>query len=98
MEPLLKAGQTKEEAEKNAPIMQKTQQMLQDWEAGKPEVMELWKKMNSWVYKGFDVTYKKIGSDFDKTYYESNTYLLGKKTVEGGLAKGVFEQEDDNSV
>jgi arginyl-tRNA synthetase len=91
-------GMPEKEAEKQAPIMLATQQMLQDWEAGKPEVMELWKKMNNWVYEGFDITYKKIGSDFDKTYYESNTYLLGKKTVEEGLAKGVFEQEADNSV
>jgi arginyl-tRNA synthetase len=95
---LRNGGMEEKEAEKQAPIMLATQQMLQDWEAGKPEVMELWKKMNGWVYEGFDVTYKKIGSDFDKTYYESNTYLLGKKTVEEGLAKGVFEQEADNSV
>ncbi len=91
-------GIPEKDAEKQAPIMLATQQMLQDWEAGKPDVMELWKKMNSWVYEGFDTTYKKIGSDFDKTYYESNTYLLGKKIVEEGLAKGVFEQEADNSV
>jgi arginyl-tRNA synthetase len=95
---LMESGKPEKDAEKEAPIMLATQQMLQDWEAGKPEVMELWKKMNSWVYAGFDVTYKRIGSDFDKTYYESNTYLLGKKTVEEGLAKGVFEQEADNSV
>jgi arginyl-tRNA synthetase len=95
---LVEGGLAEKEAEKEAPIMLATQQMLQDWEAGKPAVMELWKKMNNWVYEGFDVTYKKIGSDFDKTYYESNTYLLGKKTVEEGLAKGVFEQEADNSV
>ena len=95
---LIDAGKTKDEAEKEAPIMKQAQQMLFDWEAGKPEVLELWKKMNAWVYDGFDETYKKIGSDFDKTYYESNTYLLGKKTVEEGLAKGVFEQEPDNSV
>jgi len=95
---LINTGIPEKEAEKQAPIMLATQQMLQAWEAGDPEVMELWKKMNSWVYAGFDVTYKKIGSDFDKTYYESNTYLLGKKTVEEGLAKGVFEQEADNSV
>jgi arginyl-tRNA synthetase len=95
---LKNGGMEEKEAEKQAPIMLATQQMLQDWEAGKPEVMELWKKMNGWVYEGFDVTYKKIGSDFDKTYYESNTYLLGKKTVEEGLKKGVFEQEADNSV
>jgi arginyl-tRNA synthetase len=95
---LIESGKPEKDAEKEAPIMLATQQMLQDWEAGKPEVMELWKKMNSWVYAGFDVTYKRIGSDFDKTYYESNTYLLGKKTVEEGLAKGVFEKEADNSV
>ncbi|MFZ4769410.1 MAG: arginine--tRNA ligase [Ferruginibacter sp.] len=95
---LVTAGMPAAEAEKKAPIMLATQQMLFDWEAGKPEVIELWKKMNSWVYEGFDVTYKKIGSDFDKTYYESNTYLLGKKTVEEGLAKAVFEQDEDNSV
>lgn len=95
---LINDGMPEKEAEKQAPIMLATQQMLQDWEAGKPDVMELWKKMNNWVYEGFGVTYKKIGSDFDKTYYESNTYLLGKKTVEEGLAKGVFEQEEDNSV
>ncbi len=85
-------------AEKTAPIMLSTQQMLQDWEAGEPSVMELWKTMNSWVYEGFDVTYKNIGSDFDKTYYESNTYLLGKKIVEEGLSKGVFVKDEDGSV
>jgi arginyl-tRNA synthetase len=95
---LVTEGMPAAEAEKKAPIMLATQQMLFDWEAGKPEVIELWKKMNSWVYEGFEVTYKKIGSDFDKTYYESNTYLLGKKTVEEGLAKAVFEQDEDNSV
>jgi arginyl-tRNA synthetase len=98
MEPLLEAGQTKEEAERNAPIMQKTQQMLVDWENGKPEVMELWKKMNSWVYKGFDETYKRIGADFDKMYYESETYLTGKTFVEMGLEKGVLYRKDDGSV
>ena len=95
---LMAGGMPEKEAEKEAPIMKTAQQMLYDWEAGKPEVMELWNKMNGWVYEGFDVTYKKIGSDFDKTYYESNTYLLGKKTVEEGLAKAVFEQEEDGSV
>ncbi|MEY2918419.1 MAG: hypothetical protein RIS73_2133 [Bacteroidota bacterium] len=95
----LKAKSLKqEEAEKEAPIMKATQQMLLDWEAGKPDVMELWEKMNGWVYAGFDITYKRIGSDFDKTYYESNTYLLGKKTVEEGLLKNVFVKEEDNSV
>jgi arginyl-tRNA synthetase len=98
VEELITGGVTKEIAEKEAPIMKATQQMLVDWEAGKPEVMELWKKMNGWVYDGFDITYKRIGSDFNITYYESNTYLLGKKAVEEGLAKGVFIQEEDSSV
>ena len=95
---LVAGGMDEKTAEKEAPIMKATQQMLLDWEAGKPEVMELWSKMNSWVYAGFDETYKNIGSDFDKTYYESNTYLLGKKIVEEGLQKGVFVQDADNSV
>jgi arginyl-tRNA synthetase len=97
-EELIAAGKSKEEAERNAPIMQRTQQMLVNWEDGKPEVIDLWKKMNSWVYKGFDETYKRIGSDFDKTYYESETYLLGKKFVEQGLEQGVFYRKDDGSV
>ena len=87
---LVSEGIDKATAEKEAPIMKETQQMLQDWEAGKPEVIELWKMMNSWVYAGFDVTYKRIGSDFHKMYYESDTYLLGKQFVEEGLQKGVF--------
>jgi len=91
-------GKTKEEAEKEAPIMKATQQMLVDWEAGKPDVMELWETMNSWVYDGFDKTYKTIGSDFDKVYYESNTYLLGKDIVQKGLAKNVFFKKEDGSV
>jgi arginyl-tRNA synthetase len=95
---LTAGGLTQAEAEKEAPIMKATQQMLLDWEAGKPEVMQLWKEMNSWVYAGFDETYKRIGTDFTKIYYESNTYLLGKKTVEEGLKKGVFIQKEDNSV
>ncbi len=82
----------------NTPIMKKTQQMLLDWEAGKPEVIELWKKMNGWVYKGFDITYKRIGADFDKIYYESDTYLLGKEFVEDGLNKKVFFKKNDGSV
>jgi arginyl-tRNA synthetase len=85
-------------AEKAAPIMKATQQMLLDWEASKPEVMELWRNMNGWVYEGFDTTYKRIGSDFDKVYYESNTYLLGKDLVESGLEKKVFFQKEDTSV
>jgi arginyl-tRNA synthetase len=95
---LVAKGMLEKEAEKEAPIMKATQQMLQDWEAGKPEVMELWKEMNSWVYAGFEVTYKNIGSDFDKTYYESNTYLLGKKIVQLGLDKNVFVKKEDGSV
>ncbi len=95
---LVGSGMKKEEAEKEAPIMKATQKMLLDWEAGKPEVMQLWKEMNSWVYAGFDETYKRIGSDFDKIYYESNTYLLGKETVQQGLEKNVFTQKEDGSV
>jgi arginyl-tRNA synthetase len=85
-------------AEKEAPIMKATQQMLLDWEASKPDVMELWRNMNGWVYEGFDTTYQRIGSNFDKTYYESNTYLLGKDLVESGLEKKVFFQKEDTSV
>jgi arginyl-tRNA synthetase len=95
---LIASGKTKEEAEKEAPIMKATQQMLLDWEEGKPAVIELWKTMNSWVYAGFDVTYQKIGSDFDKTYFESNTYLLGKDIVQQGLDKKVFFQKEDGSI
>jgi len=98
VEELVAAGMDKEQAEKQAPIMKGAQQMLVDWEAGKPEVIALWKTMNSWVYAGFDVTYKRIGSDFDKTYYESETYLLGKQLVEYGLGKGVFLKKEDGSV
>ncbi len=89
---LMASGVNKEQAEKEAPIMKGAQQMLVDWEAGKPEVIKLWKTMNAWVYAGFDETYKRIGSDFDKTYYESETYLLGKRLVEDGLEKGVFSK------
>ncbi|MFZ1262452.1 MAG: arginine--tRNA ligase, partial [Chitinophagaceae bacterium] len=98
VEELVAGGMKKEEAEKDAPIMKRTQQMLFDWEAGKPEVMELWKKMNNWVYEGFDVTYKRIGSDFEKMYYESETYLPGKKFVDEGLKQGVFFKKEDGSV
>jgi len=95
---LIEEGVAEKDAEKQAPIMQKTQQMLVDWEAGKPEVINLWKEMNSWVYAGFDETYKNIGCDFNKTYYESNTYLLGKNIVEQGLDKKVFYKKEDGSV
>lgn len=98
VEALIAIGKTKDEAEKEAPIMKATQQMLLDWEEGKPAVMELWKRMNSWVYAGFEVTYSKIGSDFDKTYYESDTYLLGKDIVKQGMDKKVFYQKEDNSI
>lgn len=91
-------GLSKEQAEKEAPIMKATQQLLQDWEAGKKEVLDLWNKMNQWVYEGFEQTYTKIGADFDKTYYESKTYLLGKKFVEQGLADGVFFKKEDGSI
>src|ERR1035437_1812735 len=95
LEELIAKGVSKEDAEKQAPLMQQTQQMLLDWENHKPEVIDLWKKMNGWVYKGFDVTYKRIGSDFDKTYYESDTYLLGKDFVQEGLEKGILFKKED---
>lgn len=95
---LIRLGKTKEEAEKEAPIMKKSQQMLFDWEQGKQEVRELWNRMNSWVYKGFDETYKRIGSDFDKTFYESDTYLLGKDFVKEGLKKNILYSKEDGSV
>ncbi len=95
---LVAGGQTEEEAKKNAPIMREAQEMLRRWEAKDPEVYGLWETMNGWVYEGFDVTYKALGVDFDKVYYESQTYLLGKSLVEEGLAKGVFYRRDDNSV
>jgi arginyl-tRNA synthetase len=95
---LIEKGLTKENAEKEAPIMKATQQMLLDWEEGNKEVLDLWRTMNSWVYAGFDMTYKKIGSHFDKIYYESETYLLGKNLVESGLNKNVFYKKEDNSV
>lgn len=98
IEKLVGEGMIKEQAEKEAPIFKAAQQMLVDWEAGNPEVMQLWNTMNTWVYDGFDSTYKTIGADFHKTYYESNTYLLGKKIVQEGLAKNVFVQDADNSV
>jgi arginyl-tRNA synthetase len=95
---LMTQGQTEEEAKKNAPIILEAQQMLLDWEAGKPEVMELWKTMNQWVYDGFETTYKNLGVNFDSYYYESNTYLLGKEVVQFGLEKGIFEKDPDGSV
>ncbi len=98
IETLIAGGMSKELAEQEAPIQKAAQAMLLKWEQGDAATMELWKRMNEWVYAGFDVTYKKIGSDFFKTYYESNTYLLGKDLVDQGLSKKVFYQKDDSSV
>lgn len=95
---LIEKGHIEEEAKKIAPLILEAQDMLLLWEAGAEEVVELWKKMNSWVYAGFDVTYKKMGVDFDKYYYESDTYLLGKDIVEEGLQKGVFFKKENGSV
>ncbi|PQJ72382.1 arginine--tRNA ligase [Polaribacter butkevichii] len=95
---LIAEGKTEEEAKKEAPLFVEAQQMLLKWEAGDEEVVALWKEMNSWVYKGFEVTYKNMGVDFDTLYYESNTYLLGKDVVAQGLEKGVFYKKEDGSV
>jgi arginyl-tRNA synthetase len=95
---LMAAGQTEEEAKKNAPSIKEAQEMLLKWEAGEEETVSLWKKMNGWVYDGFDVTYKSINVDFDKLYYESDTYILGKGIVEVGLEKKVFYKKEDGSV
>ena len=91
-------GISEDEAKKSAPIMLQAQEMLRKWEAKDPEIYALWETMNGWVYEGFDVTYKAMGVDFDKVYYESQTYLLGKSLVEDGLKKGVFFRKEDNSV
>ena len=95
---LIQQGQTEEEAKKSAPLIQEAQAMLLAWENGDQQVIDLWKKMNGWVYDGFAVSYKNLGVDFDKYYYESNTYLLGKGAVEEGLEKGVFFKKPDGSV
>lgn len=95
---LLSEGKTKEEAEKLAPIILEAQQMLLKWESGDAEVLELWKTMNGWVYDGFKQTYANLGVEFDKMYYESNTYLLGKEIVADGLNKKVFYKKDNGSV
>ncbi len=95
---LMAAGKSEEEAKHSAPIMLQAQEMLRRWEAKDPEVYSLWQTMNSWVYEGFDVTYKALGVDFDKVYYESQTYLLGKDIVQQGLDKGIFFRKEDNSV
>jgi len=98
IEALKAQGQTEDEAKKNAPLIKEAQAMLLAWEAGDKAVIDLWKTMNGWVYEGFAISYKNLGVDFDKFYYESNTYLLGKDTVEEGLAKGVFFKKEDGSV
>lgn len=95
---LMAQGMDEETAKKEAPLIKEAQAMLLKWEQGDPEVRALWQKMNSWVYAGFDETYKQMGVSFDKIYYESNTYLEGKKEVERGLAEGLFYRREDNSV
>ena len=95
---IMAAGKSEDEAKKLAPLQIEAQQMLLSWEAGDSEIIALWKKMNQWVYDGFELTYKKLGVDFDSYYYESNTYLLGKEVVQLGLEKGVFERDADGSV
>ena len=95
---LVAKGLSEEEAAQQAPIMLEAREMLRRWEAGDPEVRALWEKMNQWVYAGFDETYNRLGIHFDKTYYESNTYLLGKSLVQEGLDKGVFQRHEDGSV
>ena len=95
---LMASGLSEDDAKKQAPILLEAQQMLLQWEAGDSEVMELWSKMNNWVYSGFEETYAEMGVDFDKYYYESDTYLLGKEVVQLGLDKGIFERDPDGSV
>jgi arginyl-tRNA synthetase len=95
---LVAAGKTEEEAKEDAPILKEAREMLLKWEQGDKAVIDLWQKMNTWVYAGFAISYKNLGVDFDKNYYESETYLLGKKIVEEGLAKNVFFKKEDGSV
>ena len=95
---LMAGGMDEEEAKKEAPLMKEAQEMLRKWEAGDAEVRALWKTMNDWVYAGFDETYKRLGVDFDKIYYESDTYLVGKEKVLSGLEKGLFFKKEDGSV
>ena len=98
VEALIKNGSSKEDAKQNAPILLRAKDMLIKWESGDKEVVELWKKMNGWVYEGFEETYKNLGVDFDSYYYESDTYLLGKEFISSGLKSGVFYKKDDGSV
>ena len=95
---LVAQGMEEVQAEREAPIMKEAQDLLRKWEAGDKEVKKLWQTMNDWVYAGFDVSYRRLGVDFDKMYYESNTYLLGKEIVADGLKKGVLYQKEDGSV
>lgn len=95
---LMAGGMDEEEAKKEAPLMKEAQEMLRKWEAGDAQVRTLWKTMNDWVYAGFDETYKRLGVDFDKIYYESDTYLVGKEKVLSGLEKGLFFKKEDGSV
>lgn len=95
---LIAQGFTEEQATEQAPIIQEARQMLREWESGNKEVIELWQIMNSWVYQGFEQTYKRLGISFDKTYYESQTYKLGKEMVLNNLEKGLLQQDPDNSV
>ncbi|RSC93735.1 arginine--tRNA ligase [Tenacibaculum singaporense] len=95
---LVASGVSEDDAKKQAPLFVEAQEMLRKWEAGDKEVVALWEMMNGWVYKGFDVTYENIGVNFDKLYYESNTYLLGKDIIEEGLQNGVFFKKEDGSV
>ena len=95
---LIKKGHSEEFAKNKSPILLKAKEMLSKWEIGEKEVISLWNKMNKWVYKGFDITYKKLGITFDSNYYESMTYLLGKKIIEKGINKNVFFRKDDGSV
>ena len=98
IEELVKNGSSEEDAKQNAPILLRAKEMLIKWESGDRDVVELWKKMNSWVYEGFEETYKNLGVDFDSYYYESDTYLLGKEFISTGLKSGVFYKKDDGSV
>ncbi|MCF8231604.1 MAG: arginine--tRNA ligase [Bacteroidales bacterium] len=95
---MIEQGHSEEEAKKNAPLLLEAQQMLKKWEEGDSETVALWKKMNDWAYKGFDKTYKRLGVDFDKIYYESETYLLGRNIVLEGLEKGILFKKEDGSV
>ena len=95
---LIKKGHSEEYAKNKSPILLKAKEMLSKWEIGEKEVISLWNKMNKWVYKGFDITYKKLGITFDSNYYESMTYLLGKKIIEKGINKNIFFRKDDGSV